>query len=270
MTWTPEKSSQSKPLKYKPFCRGQPLIPSLELILMETFGKMRKTSSKRPFPVFCPLESLERKNWAHFWGQQIKETIVLWCPRSVSGEVILCSCLSSCILKLEKKKIRTMLRGGLDSLTCSLSAALLLMYFWAAQFSPQPLSLYFLPFSIFCCLVMAQQTDGAFSDSGFDHSECPVSSYFVDCHRIWCLGCMMVTLWLWSLRLPCQIYSCSRSKRSLMSAVLLRRFFHWWFQKGYSRVQGQQHRLNKCLFSTEYRYYVCERRDLTLLQLCYI
>lgn len=135
--------------------------------------------------------------------------------------------------------------------------------FWAAQFSPQPLNLYFLPLSIFCCLVMAQQTDGAFSDSGFDHSEYPVSSYFVDCHRIWCLGCMMVTLWLWSLRLACQICSCSCSERSLMSAILLHRFFHWWCQKGYSRVQGQQHRLNKCLFSTKYRYYVCDRRDLT-------
>lgn len=191
---------------------------------------------------------------------------MLWCPRSVSGEVIWCSCLSSCILKLEK--IRTMLRGGLDSLT------MLLLYCWCISgstiFSSAFKSL-FSPFSIFCCLVMAQQTDGAFSDSGFDHSECPVSSYFVDCHRIWCVGCMMVTLWLWSLRLPCPIYSCSCSKRSfLMSAVLLRRFFHWWCQKGYSRVQGQQHRLNKCLLSTEYRYYVCDRRDLTLLQLCYI
>lgn len=50
--------------------------------------------------------------------------------------------------------------------------------------------------------------------------------------------------------------------------VLFRRFLCWNCQKGYSCVQGQQHRLDKCFFSTKYRYYVCRRGGCDIADSC--
>ncbi len=119
----------------------------------------------------------------------------------------------------------------------------------------------FSPFSIFCCLVMARQTDGAFSDSGFDPSEYSVSSYPVVCHIIWYLGYVIVTLCFWSLGLACQSISGLAVKDLWCHLSSVCRFLCWHCQKGYSCVQGKQHRLDKCLFSTKYRYYGWNRGE---------
>lgn len=102
-----------------------------------------------------------------------------------------------------------MLNGGLDCLSGRLAIALLSVYFWQHNF---PLLIpaskpSFSPFSIFCCLVMARQTDGAFSDSGFDPSEYSVSSYPVVFHIIRHTGHATVTLCFWSPRAACQSIS---------------------------------------------------------------
>ena len=148
-----------------------------------------------------------------------------------------------------------MLSGGLDCLPGEPGIGLLsyLGQHVFPRFIPTPHPL-FSPFSIFCCVVMARQTDGAFSDSGFDPSEYSVSLYPVVCHIIWYVGSVRAAPCFCSVRLACQ----SICAKYLMSAVSLFRFLSGNWQKRFSGVQSQQHRLDECLFSTKYRYYVCD------------
>lgn len=124
----------------------------------------------------------------------------------------------------------------------------------AAQRFPLSLAaqpLIFLPFSVFCFLVMARQTsDGAFSDGGFDNSEYSVSSCVVLHHQCNLISHMIPIIDVYQN----MFWFCC--ELCLITAVLLSRLYLWSNQKGYCSVPGQQYRLNKCLFSAKYRYWV--------------
>lgn len=82
---------------------------------------------------------------------------------------------------------------------------------------------------------------------------------------IWYLDYVRMTPCFWSLRL-CQNKNCGLVVKDFI--LLLCSFLCWNCQKGFCCVQSQQHRLNKCLVSSKYRYCLSDIVTSALLLDC--